>query len=539
MIILSAIVALAAVYLKIKINSLQQGVVVLLIFLLILLNQILFRQKDVVFTSILHKLFLLATSLFVQFLVLSTGGLLSPFLILIHLFTIGASFLVGLIPAIIFLILSITVVTSNILLDQIWQRIFLEDIGASLLYLISFIVVIPLAMLVAQRYRLKEALLDIVSRELKLNQLRQKSVLSSISDLVFVTDKNLNILSVNEACEKALSMSGSELIHRSLFDVLFLKDKNDQLIKLKGLSVDRVLEEKTTRIIKDLLFISKNTLNPRRVNIQVRPIVDLEGRIDQITFVVSDSSQIYDAEARKHSNLEEARTKYQAMMENLKSSLLAKGLPGLRARAELIRRTQQDLLNALELEDHSIQSKLALVDVSQMCHKMVVMQQDFALTWHVPLEFVLVNFDMKDVAPLIPKGYKIAPTQLTSAYFTAPIDVVWLDLLLQELVSVAILLTSDTKHPKVSLTVERQDNKSLIVRVISNFVPLTKEEERMLLTEYYGSLSAKTNLSLGSGLEGYVAKTIAASLNTPLTIESTSQQVIFKLLISKGASPRY
>jgi len=52
---------------------------------------------------------------------------------------------------------------------------------------------------------------------------------------------------------------------------------------------------------------------------------------------------------------------------------------------------------------------------------------------------------------------------------------------------------------------------------------------------YYGSLAGRTNLHLGSGLEGYLVKKILDTLNIPLKIitDETQHSITFLLEISK------
>ncbi len=52
---------------------------------------------------------------------------------------------------------------------------------------------------------------------------------------------------------------------------------------------------------------------------------------------------------------------------------------------------------------------------------------------------------------------------------------------------------------------------------------------------YYGNLGSKTNLSLESELEGYLAKRILDTLNIPLKIfgDEGGQRITFQFRISK------
>src|SRR5687767_15484927 len=99
--LLASLVTLLLVYFKVEISWLQRIVAVLLFVLLIFLNKFLNPNKQQKLSSITSQLFLFLGTLFIQLIVISTGGLKSPFLVMIHLFTLGVSFLINLPSALI------------------------------------------------------------------------------------------------------------------------------------------------------------------------------------------------------------------------------------------------------------------------------------------------------------------------------------------------------------------------------------------------------------------------------------------------------
>lgn len=534
----SSLVSFGLIYYKFPISVLQQVILGVLIVLIILLDRFFIKATQPVnFTLRLFLLFLISLS--VQVLILSTGGFYSPFLILFHLFAIALSFLIDLKTATSFLIFSIVALIIATLLDPILSSILSNDYASVALYLLSFMVIIPLSRVIATKYHLKDALSKIltqelkqITQELKLTQIRQESVLEGLSDIVLITDTNLKILSFNEATERELRLSSSELIDRPLLEVLILKGSKNQVINRQYLSIDQAITDKTTRIIKNLFLYVRNTSIAKRVKVQVRPTGNLDGVIDQIAFIISDAESVGGAN-EGHQNLQEALLKHEAAFEDLKNRLLSKGLVDLQRRAELFGKAERDILTAMELHDHGLKPVIELKDVAQILPRIISVETMFTKTLGVELLFKIDEKYIQEASKLIPPGGKFSAAAITSPFFTAPIDSKWFDILVQKLLEVSSLLVSGTNYPQVQVLLT-YDKEFVYINFAINSIIASSINERFIFTEYYGVLGMNTNLRLGSGLEGYMAKTVTLLLGIPLNIKLNNQTgFIFTLKLSK------
>src|SRR5579863_2159102 len=81
--------------------------------------------------------FLFWAIIFVQLLIIATGGLLSPFFILIHLTMLGLCFIFSFSVGFFFLLFSLVVIFIDISLHQSIGSFFLHDIYDTVLQLIS------------------------------------------------------------------------------------------------------------------------------------------------------------------------------------------------------------------------------------------------------------------------------------------------------------------------------------------------------------------------------------------------------------------
>lgn len=528
---LSSLLSFALIYYKVSITTLPQIVVETIIILIIILDRfVLKNSRPLNFALRLFLLFLLSLSL--QVLVLSTGGFYSPFLVLFHLFAITLSFLVNLRVASSFLILSVSALIVATLLDERLFTVLNRDFGSVVLYLISFMAIIPLSGVVASRYHLKDTLSKILTQELKLTKIRQKSILEGLSDMVIITNTDLKILSFNEAAQRGLRLSTSELVDRPLFEVLILKDLKNLLVDKEYLSIAEILQDKTIRTVKNLLLYVRNTSLPKRVNVQIRPTVNLEGKIDQIAFIISDAATGGQIKGVPHQDLQEALLKHEAALEDLKNDLLSKGMVDLGRKAKLFGKTGKDILIATEFQDHGLRLVVELKDIAQILPRIVSVETLFARALGVNLSFKIDDKYTKEAAGLIPKDSRLSPSIITSPYFTVPIDSKWFDLLIQNLLEVVILLVSGTKSPQIQLFLTY--DKEFVYLIFTTHSNLVAGDDRLLFTEYYGRLSTTTNLRLGSGLEGYMAKTVASLLGIPLDVQINDQSSLeFRLKLSK------
>lgn len=529
----STAIALIVIYYKFSVVQLQQIALVLMIVLLIFHRFFLSNANN--FSSRLFKsIVLLAISLFVQIWVISSGGIKSPFLILFHLTALGLAFLVNLPASISFLLFSLATLSFYTWSDQTALEVFQSDLGTSLLLSSSFIVITPLSILISRYYYLKDKLLEILKKELRLKDIQQQEVLRGISELVFIVDKDLKIISINESVERELFLSKTEIMYRPLMEVLFLKDANGKMVNVQPFSIEQVIKDKHIQIIDDLMLVTRNKARPKQVKVQIIPNTNLEGKVDRITILISDLGGASKIE-QKHTNFEEVKTKYQAMIEDIKSMLVQSNLPELKTRVDLVGKIEQDLLTSVELEDHVTKPNYVMMDVAALCKKVVASEQEFAKELGVNLSFKILNFGQADIAPLVPKGFPISPDQLTGPFFTAPLDIGWFDLLIHKLLDLVILLTSTIKDANVSLNLEREGTNFLVISLISNFVALTTDIEKELFTPGYGSLT-NTNLRFGSGLEGMIAKIIAAALNIPLSVELGQTEGLTAIKLKIGRS---
>ncbi len=523
----ASLITFLFVFFRLPFLAYQELIAVFIGLIVILYSRFLKAYKK----EFLKGVLLFLGTLSAQFLIISSGGLLSPFFILYHIFTLGLAFY-NLQTSLAFLSLTLIDLSFFILNTPVLLQMVRSDPGTTLLYFASLMAIIPFSRLLASNYQLKVELANVLSSKVKLGE----TILENLDELIFVTDKDLNIISINGAVEKTLFISRSDIIGKSLFDYLFLKDRDSHLISEKSFSLEMIKTNEQSRRLGNLYLLTKNNFRPREVNLRIRPTISPDGLLEELTFIISDTYE--NPKVGDVSNLDQAWIRQMALIEDLKNRLLSREGNDLKLLTELIGKSSRDLNTAFELEEKIISIDPSLVDIAQISEKAIAASVSFADSLRVKLDFNLDNFSSEHINHLVPEGFKVSPNQLTSAYFTALVDIRWFDFCLQKLIDIAILLSSTVPDSKVSLTIVREDGNTLLVKIICYGVKsLSEDDLKELFLPYYGSLAVKTNLKLGSGLEGTLAKSLSRMMNLELEVKKEEASLDFSLRVYKQTRP--
>ena len=357
--------------------------------------------------------------------------------------------------------------------------------------------------------------------------------LQPINDLIIVTDPDLRILSVNDAVERALQRSQSELLNLPIFEVMLMRDKNGKIV-----SKETFFSDSNSASLKRITGISvMNALMLRRkVVVQVQPSKNSEGKITQINFTFN-SADASDSKQNKHAmSLAFARAKYEAILEDMKNQL----------RKEEASYTFKQLMLSEEIEKDIYYSQLfgfvdskvmTRVDVVQLCKRTVFHEQEFASTFRVLVDFAIRNFGLKDIEPLIVKNFEVKPEDLTGPFFTVTTDVKKLGMLIKKLLDLLVLLASSEINRQVLLTIEQATDMVIVQLKGSCPEILSNHNLSELYEPYYESLAEKTKLTVGSGLEGAIIKSLSDVLNIPISmaiIKKPYSQIIVTFAIKKN-----
>lgn len=440
------------------------------------------------------------SSFFIQILITSTGGLFSPFFILFHLSAMTISFLVDNTTFVAFLVSFCLVSVLDLNLNPAKLELLKDDPGKALLLGASLLVIIPLAQFISKKYHLKEELSRMLSKEVKMNQ----GIFENLNDLVVITDKDLKVIFINDALKKILDVADNEVSLKNLLDILHLKQEDGSAVTEKSLSIDEIIVDRAGRILNNFLLYTNKKVTPFKVNIKIRPITDSESKISQLSFVITEGSIFGDLK-EEHINLKKAEETIKLRFDNLKKQFEATISPALNIQTELLEKGQEDLSLAREIEDHPIKEQQSLNDVASIAKQVVAEKQKLAKDLQVPLTFNIATEDANDLDKSI-------------FDYSVPIDGKWLKILISKVIDLSLLLSSGVKPAKVFLTATKISPLHINIVCSGNFPSLKEADKQLLLSLYYGNLSETTNLKFGSGLEGFIIKSIITQLNLDFEI---------------------
>lgn len=479
-----------------------------------------------------RKNILLSLAVFLVTLVLIlTGGLYSPFLILVHISVIAIGLFFTFPLAMLFLIC-----ISLAFIYQFTQDSFILSTASSdpvtvVLYVLSFVTIIPIVEILSSHYHKKDQLSKILSSQV----IVEESILEGISEIVFVVDSKAEVFSVNDAAVEALHRTDSQMIHTNIFQFLYLKDKKGHLVAYDDIPFDVIFEKRIDFELRDLRLIT-TAATSRTVDLKVKPVLDVGEEMKQFCMIIRDTGSSR-SHGLFHKSLE-AQLKYNAILEDLGGKLRKKGVLELLSHVFLIRKIGADVFLVKTLDEAIVGDRRIRIDLASLVKDAVGVEQEFAGSLHVPLSFSILDFGPRDVAPLLHNIISISPDKLTGPFFTVACDVQYTNSFIQKTIELALLLASSEQSPKVSLSIERSAIDGLVIKIIGNTPYLSEEEKNQLFVPYYNSLSLRTNLDKGSGLEGYIVKTIADSIQIPfetsLEVKNGVQIITFTIVFKKS-----
>jgi hypothetical protein len=94
-------------------------------------------------------------------------GLYSPFLILIHFLALGIGLLSSLSTSLLFVVFSLLVIVGDMTFDNTLQHLWSAEPASAILYGVSFVSIIPLAQLLAHKYKIKDTILTLLTNQIE------------------------------------------------------------------------------------------------------------------------------------------------------------------------------------------------------------------------------------------------------------------------------------------------------------------------------------------------------------------------------------
>ncbi|HVT01376.1 MAG TPA: hypothetical protein VHE53_04050 [Patescibacteria group bacterium] len=262
-----------------------------IIFTLIVLS--IFSLRFVIFDQDINRpswykvMGLVPIVLLIQFLIFGTGGLSSIFLVASYLFTIGLSFLVSPQAGLMFITANSLLLIIYTALDASSIDFFQREPAAAVLYLLSYVALIPFSYLVAKEYRIKDDWAEVLRKQIEMFKMEEEEFLKNIDEAVIVADPNFKVMYFNEQA-KAYCKDPSNISGQLVSGLVRFKNSDGKVVNASTLLSD-VLEIQKTRKYEDMAA-SDNKGNYDKVALAVVPIVE-DGKVVATSLIIKDRNR--------------------------------------------------------------------------------------------------------------------------------------------------------------------------------------------------------------------------------------------------------
>ncbi len=232
--------------------------------------------------SLYKVLGLIPIVLLIQFLIFSTGGLSSVFLVASYLFTIGLSFLVS--PQ-----AGLTFITANTILLIIYTALdarsidfFQREPAAAVLYLLSYIVLIPFSYFVAREYRVKDDWADVLKKQIEMFKTEEDEFLKNIDEAVVVADPNFKAMYFNENA-KDYCKDPNNIAGQLISNILKFKNSDGKVLDAGDFLHDALDMRKT--LTRANIMVTNNKGGQERADLVAVPIVE-DGNVVATSLII-------------------------------------------------------------------------------------------------------------------------------------------------------------------------------------------------------------------------------------------------------------
>ena len=525
--VIASLLSVGLIYISRTFQFYQQLIPVLLILDIMVASRIKSGQEN--HLSLPKLVILLLSSLLVQTIVLSSGGFYSPLLILLHIFTLGAILLLGSSSPIIFLASSLGVLIFHISYDRNLYQFFQNDPWAVAIYALSIVIVIPLALYLSHSNGVKTKFNNFLRDYIEMSEKRQKSIMTALSNMVIITDKNLNVVSINIAVERLFRTSIHQIQGKPLAEFLILKDAQGIIVPFDNLPVQDAMKDKATHISEGYFLETKIEAMPKPITVQIRPLTNPNNEITQIVFVLTDP--LVKIGFNTHPNITEAIKKRDQLLSLMTNTTSPLSETSAKQVIMLITHIEEDILTAQEMEDHPLQEVIGFVDLVTLVKQTIAGRSFFYMSvGNIPevkfededkSEAAFLNLHMSDLG------------QLNLSKYNAAVDSYLLKLVLERILDISVLIAGSEAKTQINLSLI-PDNVKIDISFPS--LALTQKELSNLFIRNYPGIKL-TQLQKSSGLEGYIAGRISRALALPIetTLNTFKKTVTITLVIQKQA----
>lgn len=485
-----------------------------------------------------HYFFIIASLpvvAFIYLLVFSTGILFSPYLVLTHFFAIATSFLLSPQISIAFVISTTMLITGNALAEGSIQSIITKNTFLGILIGISYAGLIPLSYILAKEYKLKEEWARILEQQIATSKTQEEELLKSINEIVIVIDNNFRILYLNKTASKTFNYK-SEAIHKNIYKLF--KFKNSEGLDLYSYSLPfvQIIKSGQPQTIRGLQ-IKGNKDQFASFDMKIIPALE-KGQTIGLILIMQDISQ------QKNIALKQIQTSSLALSKFLQHlSLQKKSIQDINSNSNkstsstklleqnhTLEQMAEDLIYIMRIESGDTGTISNIFDIGLLIDKLIL-EENHTQNKNGVLLYPIIPSNKKGL--LMPPQKKIQLQFLKRNF--PDIYIVGNENIIKQSLKRILSLLYLTSYNRSSISVQVTKIKEIAtISFISHENILTSPKANNLFEKYYGNLADTKELSTGSGLEGYIAKTLLERTGAHIKTSTNTNNKSLTVSISFG-----
>ena len=488
----------------ISLNLLVQVIWGLIIVLLIIIKIFpLFLDKNKFLIQIVGFSFVV---IFINFLVITTGGLSSSFLILTHFFSIAIAFLISPKIAVSFIGATITLLAISLGLDKTARVLILETPVAAILYLVAYSAMVPFSFILAKEYKFKDELARLLEKQIATSKTQEEELLQNIADAVLVIDPEFNLVYSNTAAANLFGFA-KEIWGRVLFDVFAFKDKDGRAVLAYSLPLRATLNSKSAANI-DVLQISTKSKAFIRVSLKILPLLGSEGPLG-LVLIFKSSTGAENVQKKDISTANAALNRLLAILAKQKMQFLDlekkvgkdKGTYELKVQNSDLVNLAGDFIYALKLDTGEVGAIFTLVDIGKASERAVVWAKQKASQFSI--SFFIKQILKEELVFPKSKNIQIEKRVFPEVYVLG--DSMWIEDSLKRILEIALTIAKAGSEVSFELL---KANELVKINIYCAQIKISTEDLKGLFEKFYGKTSIFKELSSTSGLGGYIAKNL-------------------------------
>lgn len=433
-------------------------------------------------------------ALFIMLLIIATGGIISPLIVVLHITTIALAFLLTFPIAMAFLAAALTSIFAQYYLAYKAHTLVIDP-ALLIIQLLSLAALIPFSSVISKRYHLKGKIADYLFAQLSLRKNEEVSILENIDEGVITLARDFSIIKMNKTGENLTEFGDKQIRGKNFFDVFKFFDQDKNPIGKDKFPIGQ-LSSKLTSFSESNLYVCKKDGTLYNIGFKFSSVLGSLGKIEEFLFVFGKTKQ--DAPSGtsgkvllgSFNSFEKLVSEINKNIESLDihdpNSPGLNILPHLKRNSKRMAHAYKNLELLYKLSMGEIPGLLSDLDVGDTVRKMIGQMEDLSLQYQV--SFI-------NSAPLSPP----LPIKTNRIIFEEAIG---------KIIELAIFIAAQSPEKFIIVSTGSSPENIFVFVKISSYNNFPWEKAGELVKPFFGSLSDNHELAQASGLEGYLAESL-------------------------------